>query len=649
MKTTTLLITTYNRPDYLKKCLASIERANIKDILVVDDCSTDPETIRLISKYPRIIKPKRTGICDSILIGLQRAFDNGAQVVINLDADAIIRNDFLERMLELHCLFPYELITGFHSITKNANGTDRHKIIHEGNAYCFKQSVGGINLLWTEKKFEYFKPVIKNAMQNNLNWDHQVSIHAGKILCAVPSLVEHIGIESAMGHTVEQPDIAADFKPIALNNVTLVCVDDDFKHAEEVMMKCMKEIEFGQKRLISSGIPFNIDSNDIHIASIDKLGSKEAYSKFIIKELHKYIDTDYALIVQHDGYVKNPEAWTNEFLNYDYIGAPWWYKDGKNVGNGGFSLRSKKLLELTAKMPITNFHPEDHIVCREMRPYLESQGIKFAPEALASKFSFEGYFQQGVWSGQFGFHGARAFRIPPDPRKQGFIINQFLGLGDILFLVPLIRHWMQQGHDIIWPIADEYFDIKRHFPDIQFVKKSDWPGVRYGDPNEHNHQWRYGLYRVKPLRWNKSKTLDEAMITKYSMYGLDFEMWRQLKWERDYSKENQLTEHLPKEYALICQPYGNVTDGGASNKCIDIPDNGMQKVYLGKSIGFTLLDWAAVIENASVIHAVSSSTLYLFEMLNLKAKEIHLYSRKGGQRDFEYIKPLIKKDYIFHL
>lgn len=85
----------------------------------------------------------------------------------------------------------------------------------------------------------------------------------------------------------------------------------------------------------------------------------------MIKELNKYIETSYVLIIQYDGFILNPDAWTDEFLEYDYIGAPWWYTDDCNVGNGGFSLRSKKLLEILANDDsILETHPEDHHICR---------------------------------------------------------------------------------------------------------------------------------------------------------------------------------------------------------------------------------------------------------------------------------------------
>lgn len=631
-----LLITTYNRPAYLKRCLASVKRTTIKDadVFIVDDCSEEQNTRQILHSYQTIFKTARKGICDSLLTGIDNLFHQDYDIVINLDADAIIRIDYFERMLELHEAFPNDIITGFHSTTKNDDGSERHEVVGSGVTWHRKRSVGGINMLWTKKTWTQMKPVIENAQTHRLNWDHQVSLASNGIICPAKSLVEHIGIETSMGH-YGTPDTADGFKYLSLPDVTLVCVDDNAMRGRDALNKCTDVAEFGAVKLLSSS-EYDYDEQ------IQRLGSKEAYSRFILKELHKYINTPYALIVQHDGYIKNPEAWLNEFMQYDYIGATWWYKDGKNVGNGGFSLRSKKLLELTPSLPTTKTHPEDEVICRDCRYYLEQRGIKFAPDELADKFSYEGYNKQGQWSGQFGFHGAMALRKPPDPRKIGFIINQFLGLGDILFLVPLIRYWMEQGHDVIWPIADEYFDIRKHFPDIQFCKKSDWPNVLYDHPTEYMHRWQYGLYQVKPLRWNLSRCLSEAMTTKYTMYGLDFDMWRGLRWERGNNEPR-----AEGEYILRSCYYGNSTDGGKARKDIDIQGNVIDIGYID---GYTLLDCATLIENATEIHAVSSSCIYLFETLNLKAKEIHLYSRRAGERDFEMVRPLLKRyKYIFHI
>ncbi len=83
------------------------------------------------------------------------------------------------------------------------------------------------------------------------------------------------------------------------------------------------------------------------------------------------------------------------------------------VGNGGFSLRSKKLLTLLSGMSesneISEYHPEDVVVCVRLRKELESRGIVFAPEDVAGQFSFESLDDQNnyKWTDQFGFHGLK--------------------------------------------------------------------------------------------------------------------------------------------------------------------------------------------------------------------------------------------------
>lgn len=194
----------------------------------------------------------------------------------------------------------------------------------------------------------------------------------------------------------------------ALSNVTLLgldCLDiERLKLAADI---CQKHFEFGAVKLLSS-----IPDTDTRVVPVDHIGSIEKYSHFFVKEVHKHVDTDFVLVIQYDGFILNPTAWTDEFLQYDYIGAPWWYEDENNVGNGGFSLRSKKLLKILAgDNSIIEHHPEDHHIARTYGNYLRGKGISFAPEHVASKFSIEGCLKEpvpvkygSVWTNEFGFH-----------------------------------------------------------------------------------------------------------------------------------------------------------------------------------------------------------------------------------------------------
>tara|TARA_Y100001938_G_C8098696_1_gene439993 strand:+ start:2445 stop:3089 length:645 start_codon:yes stop_codon:yes gene_type:complete len=195
---------------------------------------------------------------------------------------------------------------------------------------------------------------------------------------------------------------------INLDNVTLVCIDDLAPdRAYELLIDLNKLISFKKTKLFCSS--FNSPVS-VFIPPIKKYGD---YDKFVITELHKHISTDFCMIVQRDGFFVNLPAWSDEFLNYDYIGAPW--PDG-GVGNGGFTIRSRRLLEFVAnhdlsKDPSYDLIPEDGKICSDYRwgeKGLRAAGYTDAPTEIAQRFSIEG--QTEITNKTFGFHGKHTFK-----------------------------------------------------------------------------------------------------------------------------------------------------------------------------------------------------------------------------------------------
>ena len=118
------------------------------------------------------------------------------------------------------------------------------------------------------------------------------------------------------------------------------------------------------------------------------------YSEWMIKELYKYIDTDHVITIQYDSCIINAGFWSDEFLQYDYIGAPWPNNWTNRVGNGGFSLRSFKFTRQNSLLNyIKTGHKildgEDYFSCVTNHVLLCNQGVKFAPVDLARKFCVE--------------------------------------------------------------------------------------------------------------------------------------------------------------------------------------------------------------------------------------------------------------------
>jgi len=142
----------------------------------------------------------------------------------------------------------------------------------------------------------------------------------------------------------------------------------------------------------------------IRVVPVERMDSSRDYSHFLLARLADYLDTDHCLIVQWDGFVVDASCWEERFLDFDYIGAPWpQFHDGRDVGNGGFSLRSRRLIKALRDPLFKAGHPEDIAICRTNRAFLErAHGIRFADRETASRFAFE---RGETRKSAFGFHG----------------------------------------------------------------------------------------------------------------------------------------------------------------------------------------------------------------------------------------------------
>ena len=215
-----------------------------------------------------------------------------------------------------------------------------------------------------------------------------------------------------------------------LLNICLVAIDgvgDKTNEINKVIDICCKDFNW---KCVFNFSPINhnnfSDSNGNFILKykIPQMSYFE-YNKFCVNGLYpsiKHFDFDYCLIIQEDGFIINPNLWDDCFLNYDYIGAPWlnysnnnieefwWLKSDSmkhRVGNGGFSLRSRKFLEESSyiEYPPDSTH-EDVFLCSIHGDFLENKGIRFANLQVASKFSLETDNDLcNDLNKTFGFHG----------------------------------------------------------------------------------------------------------------------------------------------------------------------------------------------------------------------------------------------------
>src|SRR5262245_49781462 len=121
---------------------------------------------------------------------------------------------------------------------------------------------------------------------------------------------------------------------LKLPDVTLVLIETRQHELGRLALEdCERLVEFGDV-LVFTDRPLQFMDRGRHIIPVPDWPKKIGWSRCYWQEVAPHLITSHALHIQWDSWVVAPEMWRDEFLAYDYIGAPWWYKDGMNVGNG---------------------------------------------------------------------------------------------------------------------------------------------------------------------------------------------------------------------------------------------------------------------------------------------------------------------------
>ena len=219
------------------------------------------------------------------------------------------------------------------------------------------------------------------------------------------------------------------------------------------------------------------------------------------------------------------------------------------------------------------------------------------------------------------------------------IINQPFGIGDVLFLSPLINHL--DIEKAIWPIVDHYYWIEKYIniPNVTFIKQSEFNLSNYKDFNEIPFQHAHSYF----------PQANDCMEAKYLLLEADPELWKELTFNRNIKKEIQLKQLLninPNDKFVFIN---NNFAGPEYNYKLDIkPKTDLKIIYQEYIDGFTLLDWCGILEQAEEIHTVSTAIFFVIEALKLKNTPLHLYPRKPLDKDLSPIKSLINNKWICH-
>jgi hypothetical protein len=219
-------------------------------------------------------------------------------------------------------------------------------------------------------------------------------------------------------------------------------------------------------------------------------------------------------------------------------------------------------------------------------------------------------------------------------------VNQAFGLGDILFLSPLVKEIEKDDNieEVYWKIKDVFYWVKDYleFDKVTFIKESDmgYPFEAYLAIN-----FEHSVHIVEGR---------DCMETKYNLVNAPLEIWRNISLKRNYKKEEELLQKLNikkgDDFIFVNNNFGNPslkysTDINPNVDCRIVP--------LEYVKGFTLIDWCSVLEQAKEIHSVSTSLYFVIEAIG-RTHGLHLYPRKPFDKDFTPIISLLHPKWQLH-
>lgn len=218
---------------------------------------------------------------------------------------------------------------------------------------------------------------------------------------------------------------------------------------------------------------------------------------------------------------------------------------------------------------------------------------------------------------------------------------QTRGLGDILIALPIASYFVDQGHEIYWPIDSRFIKhFEKTFPNVNFLKVNVEEIVEntleyfYSEPHrilkEINCDEIFNLYsylsgqEISNTRYSESLNFDAY---KYAVCGVPFDEKWKLSPVRSMERELDLFKNLGlnknEDYIAIHEEGSNFkTDFTELVRNLDL-----KKVYIEPKTD-CLFDWLTVIENAKMIICIDSVFSNLIEQMNLvNTKILYLRSR----------------------
>ena len=236
--------------------------------------------------------------------------------------------------------------------------------------------------------------------------------------------------------------------------------------------------------------------------------------------------------------------------------------------------------------------------------------------------------------------------------KVGLI--QTRGLGDIVIAAPIAMFYINNGHEVFWPIQDSFINsFENAFPEIKFipinVSKTGFNTAEYFYEmpkrilEDLNCDQIFCLYsHLTGYNFSESKISQGLTFDayKYAVANVPFEEKWNLHPIRNLNREKELLNLLSLN---LDEPYIITQESGTT---INVPykkilNNLDLRVIELKEITDNFFDWLTVIENCQEAFLINSVFANLIDQLNFKFKKtIYLHTESKWT-------PILKNNWTF--
>lgn len=221
------------------------------------------------------------------------------------------------------------------------------------------------------------------------------------------------------------------------------------------------------------------------------------------------------------------------------------------------------------------------------------------------------------------------------------LIYQPLGLGDIIWILPIVDTIIESGYTVYYPVGDVYYDMVSTYiekENLIWVKESDDFPLKqyYGQFNVIENETQLYL----PIRYaDRYFPNCSTMIAKYYFLSIPIGDWRKsFNLNRNLEREQKLVETygLTGDYIIVNKSFGTEHQ----DRELNISSN--KKVHYmnieeDKKNKFNLFDWILALEKASEVHTVETSLCFLVDKYCLNS-EIHMYEKRKENEENTFYK-----------